>query len=300
MKRLTPAAVTLMTVVVFVLLVTAYFAKMLMAEEPKARLLDEPKTAPALVEYREIPLTLSPLEPGTQLTAALLGTGRVPVNALEPETLLSEKGLVGRIVKETIPAGRPIRSSQLYPPGERPPLAVSPGMRAVSVSFSPRGSFVGGLLQKGQYVDIYLTPRLDSNQSESSRLRDGVTITLLTGVRVLAVGENSEIESAKAESAKTVTLELTPEQANILILAHERGEIALSYNPDGKGTGGVAVKSQDRATMDELLGLNRQEPVPPPAKALTSRQFTSETFKGTKKSTLRFDPAASTDSGNQP
>lgn len=170
-------------------------------------------------------------------------------------------------------------------------------MRAVSVTFSPRGSFVGGLLQKGEYVDVHLTPRLDSMQT--SRLRDGVTITLLAGVRVLAVGGNPEGESAKAESANAVTLELTPEQANILILAHEKGEIALSYNPDGKGNGGVAVKSQDRATMDEILGLNHSEPVPP-VKNVASKPFTSETFKGAAKSTLRFDRAVSTDSGNQP
>jgi pilus assembly protein CpaB len=295
MKRLTPAAVTLMTVVVFVVLVTAYFAKMLPAKEPKAGLLDEPKTAP--VEFRDIPLTLTPLEPGTQLTAALLGSGRVPVSALEPETLLTEKGLVGRVVKDHLPAGRPIRSSQLYPPGQRPPLAVSPGMRAVSVTFSPRGSFVGGLLQKGEYVDVYLTPQLVDNQT--SRPQDGVTITLLTGVRVLAIGGNPEGESGNVESANTVTLELTPEQANILILAHEKGEIALSYNPDGKGNGGVAVRSQDRATMDEILGLNHFEPVAP-IKNASAKPFTSETFKGAAKLTLRFDRAVSSDSGTQP
>jgi pilus assembly protein CpaB len=96
-----------------------------------------------------------------------------------------------------------------------------------------------------------------------------------------------------------VTLELTPEQANILILAHEKGEIALSYNPDGKRNGGVAIKSQDRASMDEILGLNHPEPVTP-VKTVNPRPFTSETFKGTARSTLRFDRAASTDSGNQP
>ena len=295
MKRLTPAAVTLMTVVMIGLLVTAYFAKMLVAEEPKARLLETPKAA--AVEYREIPLALSPLEPGTQLSAAHVGTGRVPVGALEPETLLTEKGLIGRIAKEPIAAGRPIRSSQLYPPGQRPPLAVEPGMRAVSVSLSRRESSVVGLLRKGQYVDVYLTPRLEDHQT--SRLRNGVTITLLTGIRVLAVGGNPESESGNPELADSVTLELTPEQANILILAHEKGEIALSYNPDGKKiAGGVSVSSQDRATMDEILGLNRSEPVTP-VTPLPAKPFTSETFKGAKRSTLRFDPAVSTDSGNQ-
>jgi pilus assembly protein CpaB len=295
MKRLTPAAVTLMTVVVIGLLVTGYFAKRLLAEDQKPRSLDVPKTAP--VEFREIPLAVSPLEPGTEVTAAHLGTGRIRTDKLEPETFLSDRSLIGRVVKELIPAGTPIRSSQLYQPGQRPPLAVSPGMRAVSVSFSPRGSFVGGLLQKGQYVDVYLTPRLDANSA--ARLRDGVTVTLLTGVRVLAVGGNPEAQPANAESANSVTLELSPEQANVLVLAHEKGEIALSYNPDGKGEEGVALTSRDRATMDEILGLNTAEKTPP-AKTVSPRPFTSETFKGAARSTLRFDGAVSTDSGNQP
>ena len=51
MKRLTPAAVTLMTVVVVSLLVTAYFAKVLLAEEPKARLFDAAQ-APSANESR--------------------------------------------------------------------------------------------------------------------------------------------------------------------------------------------------------------------------------------------------------
>jgi Flp pilus assembly protein CpaB len=126
----------------------------------------------------------------------------------------------------------------------------------------------------------------------------------LTGVRVLAVGNNSEAEAANRESANTVTLELTPEQANVLILAHEKGEIALSDNPDGKGNagrvnGGVTAKSQDRATLDEILGINRPETAPV-VKTVRQQPFTSETFKGAERSTLRFDLAVSTDSGNQP
>ncbi len=141
-------------------------------------------------------------------------------------------------------------------------------MRAVSVSFSPRGSFVGGLLRAGQYVDVHLTPQL--NDPTDTRFRGGLTITLLGGVRVLAVaGGGSGADSISTDSISTVTLELTPEQANMLILAREKGEIALSYNPDGKGRGGVAVKNQDRATMDEILGLNRPDaPVSAPRLAL--------------------------------
>jgi len=284
MKRLTPAAVTLMTVVVVCLLVTAYFAKMVLAEEPKALLVESTKTPS--IEFREVPMALGTLEPGMQVTPAHLGTGRVRVDALEPETLLSERGLVGRIAKERIQAATPIRSGQLYQPGERPPLAVGPGMRAVSASFSPRASFVGGLLRAGEYVDVHLTPHL--SDPSDNRFRGGLTITLLGGVRVLAVGGGIERDSQNTESINTVTLELTPEQANILILAREKGEIALSYNPDGKGSGGVALRNQDRATMEEILGINRPE-APVSAPRLSARPFTSESYKGSTRTTLQFE-----------
>jgi pilus assembly protein CpaB len=304
MKRLTPAAVTSMTIVVIAALVTVYFAKMLVAEEPKARLLESSKTSSP--EFREIPLALTSLEPGAVVTAAHLGTGRIRADKVEPETLLSERAVVGRVVKERIAAATPIRSSQLFQPGERPPLEVSSGMRAVSLAFSPRGSFAVGELQKGQYVDVYLTPR--SNDSSDPRIRNGMTITLLNGVRVLAVGGTSENEITGSDAVNTVTLELTPEQANILVLAREKGEIALSYNPDGKGEGGVAVKNQDRATMDEILGLGRSANSPSPSSTQTPTasspqtslpqsnssqpSFTSETFKGTKRITQQFRETA--------
>lgn len=302
MKRLTPAAVTLMTVVVIGLLVTAYFAKLLLAEEPKTRLIEGPETPAA--EFREIPMALGTLEPGTRVTAAHLGAGRVRADSLEPETLLSERGLIGRVVKEPIQAATPIRSSQLYQPGERPPLEVSPGMRAVSVSFSPRGSFVGGLLRNGQFVDVYLTPH--SENARDPRLRGGLTLTLFSGVRVLEVGGTSEAASANGDPAAsdshTVTLELTPEQANMLILAREKGEIALSYNPDGKGSGTVAAKNRDRATMDEILGLD-QTNAPPPVWPAAATPFTSETYKGSARTGLQFDvnvPAVPADGASHP
>jgi pilus assembly protein CpaB len=288
MKRLTPAAVTLMTVVVIVLLVTSYYAKIMLAEEPKAQLVEAPKASP--VEFREIPMALGALEPGTKVTPAHLGTGRVRADAVEPETLLSDRGLIGRVVKEPIQAAMPIRSSQLYQPGERPPLAVSPGMRAVSITFAPRGSFVGGLLRAGQYVDVHVTPHFDD--AHDPRFHGGLTMTLLNGVRVLAVGGITAAESTNSDSANTVTLELTPEQANALILAREKGEIALSYNPDGQGNGVPAVDGKDRATLDEILGFKGSKPQSPAA-IVNQHPFISETFKGSARTTVQFDrPAA--------
>jgi pilus assembly protein CpaB len=283
MRRLTPAGVSTMMVVVVGLLVTAYFAKLMRAEESRG----QPTAQPQVVESRSVPTATGTLEPGTVITAAHLAMGRVRADALAPDALVQEPALIGRTVKERIPPGSVIRFGQLFPLGERPLPTVPRGMRAVSIALRRGVAPLIGL-KEGQYVDVYLTPRNDV--SNAARFRGGMTLTLFRGVRLLAA-----TQGASANEANDVaTLELTPDQAAILILARERGNIALSYNPDGKGDGGIALRDRDRATLDEILGL-------PPDPAVTARPagpagtFTTEVYKGTTRSTRQFEERTKTE-----
>jgi pilus assembly protein CpaB len=275
MRRLTPAGVSTIMVIVVGLLVTAYFAKLMRAEESRIT----PGTQAEAVEFRNVPITVCALEPGTVVTAAHLETARFRTDALKPEVLLQDRSIVGRTVKERIPLGTVIRSSQLLPPGERALPSVSHGMRAVSVPF--KGDIPLMRAAKGdQYVDVYLIPQSDA--ANRSRSKSGMTLTLFRGVRLLAATPN---ESAN-ETVGSVTLELTPEQAAVFVLAREKGTIAFSYNPDGKGTGGPNLKSGDRATLEEIFG--RSTPA-------GSAPFTSEIFRGSVRSTQQFEGRAETE-----
>jgi pilus assembly protein CpaB len=290
MRRLTPAGVSTMMVVVVGLLVTAYFAKLMRAEDSRG-----PGSPPtSTVEFRAVPTAAGPLEPGTVITSAHLSTARVRVDGLVPDVLLQEQSVLGRTVKQRIAAGSSLRASQLYPPGEGPQPVVARGMRAVSIPV-PRGlATMNGLVKAGQYVDVYLTPRADAGGD--SRLRNGLTLTLFRGVRLLSVAPDATAD----EASSAVTLELTPEQATVLILAREKGSLALSYNPEGKGESGVALKNRDRATLDEILGVTSSAvPNPPEASATGHPQptatITTEVFKGTARSTRQFDVTTKVD-----
>jgi pilus assembly protein CpaB len=276
MKLLTPARVTLLMLLVVAGLVAAYVAKNLLAAGG----------APAKVETRTVPMAISDLKPGTIVTEAHLGVARMPVAEFSshPGMLLENRAIVGRVVKQEIQAGTPITSDQLYQPGEMPPLSVGKGMRAVSVPLKDAVSLVDGRIAAGQYVDVHLTPTVDSGNR--SRFHGGLTITLFKGVRVLALSTGGG-RSLGQGSGSSVTLELTPGQSNILILAATRGDITLSYNPDGPGKGGVGVNREDRATLDEILGLSTPR----------DDSFTAENFKGTSRSTVRFQHGRRVDDG---
>ncbi len=296
MKRLTPAVVSLMMLCVVAALVTAYCAKKLLAHDRRSRT-SALASIGKNVEYRNVPVAHGAIEPGTELTAALLRTSRLPSDALEADVLASDPSLIGRIVRREIAAGEPIRASQLYPPGERPSLAVAPGMRAVSVSFPPGADAVSDLIRPGQSVDVHLA--LGANEAKDNRLRGGLALTLLSGVRVLAVAR----PGAADRSRTSVTLELSPEQANVLILARKKGDLALCYNPDGAKTARVNPPGMDPTTLDEILGVKtaadasplRSSPEPPrrrsPLPPTTDRHETSEIFKGTVRTTVEFPSA---------
>jgi pilus assembly protein CpaB len=247
-------------------LVAAYVAKNLLAAD----------ATPLKVETRAVPMAVADLKPGTVVTEAHLGVARMPVAEFSrhPGMLLENRAIVGRVVKTSIQAGTPITSDQLYQPGEMPPLSVGKGMRAVSVPLKDAVALVDGRIASGQYVDVHLTPNIDANNT--AKFRGGITITLFKGVRVLAMSTGSRAVGQGAGSS--VTLELTPGQANVMILASTRSDITLSYNPDGPGNGGVGVNREDRATLDEILGVS----------APRDNAFTTENFKGTARSTLRF------------
>src|SRR5262245_10945927 len=117
MRRLTPASLTLLMLGVVGLLVAGYIAKNLLAREVAAP--EDP--------ILSIPMALSDMEPGTVITEGHLGLGRARESTMTPETIRTNRVLLGRTVKEKIVAARPILTTQLYPPGEYPPLQLEPG-----------------------------------------------------------------------------------------------------------------------------------------------------------------------------
>lgn len=262
MKRLTPAALTMAMLVVVGLLVVGYVAKNLLARD------EAPPADPILT----VPMALADIEPGTVISEGHIALGRLRESQMVPETIRSDAVVIGRVAKQTIQAARPILTTDLYAPGDYPPLQLGAGMRAVAIGLDDSTAAVDGLIRPGQFVDVHFTPASYRDQEQTG----GLTMTLFKGVKVLAINRSTAGGSAP-RGGNNVTLELSEEQSNILIQARSKGSLTLTYAPEGKGDGGVAVSRKDRATLDEILGL---EPLAEP--------FTSEIYYGSGRSVLQF------------
>ena len=78
---------------------------------------------------------------------------------------------------------------------------------------------VGGFVTPGDEIDIVMT------RGSSSDLR---TMTILQKIRVIGVDQRSDEQNDEAAVARTVTVEVTPEQGQKLALAQRAGTLSLS------------------------------------------------------------------------
>ena len=100
------------------------------------------------------------------------------------------------------------------------------GYRAVSVQITDV-SGVAGLIQPGSHVDVLFT--------RPGSMAEATTSTILQNVRVISTGRTiqaGQVVDPKAPKSPTVTLVLTPDDAQKLELAKNQGKIGLSLrNP---------------------------------------------------------------------
>lgn len=142
------------------------------------------------------------------------------------------------IARATFLPGEPINMHKLIKRNQGGVMAaiLTPGMRAISTKIKEATS-AGGFILPNDRVDVILSRKLKGQGSTRY-----VSSTILTNVRVLAIGQN--IEQPKGQQStlgKTATLELTLAQSETLALAENMGDISLALRsmaenlPDTKG-----------------------------------------------------------------
>lgn len=136
----------------------------------------------------------------------------------------------GSIARSAFLAGEPIRREKLIKTdGTGFMSAILPsGMRAVAISIDNRGSSsAGGFILPNDRVDVIRTYR-DEEASRSGGADVHMSETILSSIRVLAIGQNvQERNGEKVVTGETATLELAPAQAEQITLGQKVGQLSL-------------------------------------------------------------------------
>lgn len=130
----------------------------------------------------------------------------------------------GAVARRTIFAGEPVADGAMVKPGEGGFMSavLQPGKRAVSIPVNPTTGNAGFIFP-GDSVDLILTHSMQGAVGENF-----VSETFVENVRVLAVDQALDNPENKALLAKTVTLEVTPREAEAITVALEMGRISLA------------------------------------------------------------------------
>lgn len=174
----------------------------------------------------------------------------------------------GAVVRRGLAAGEPVTAERVVKPGERGFLAavLTPGARALSVPVSPAAG-VSGLVLPGDRVDLIVTHQITERAGDGNeRAVRRASETLLTDIRVIAIGQKTDEENGKPIIANTATVEVTPKQAEIVSLAIELGKLSLSLRSlalENEGEAAVIRNAGFSYTRDtDISRLIRPSPEP--------------------------------------
>lgn len=145
----------------------------------------------------------------------------VPPGAItDLSVLVPANGMPPRRATRAMAQGDFVLASKVSDFGEKVTIVQSlgPNTRAMAIKVEAETA-VGGFVTPGDTVDIVLT------QGRDATLR---AVTILQNIRVLGVDQQTDQQNDAPEVARTVTVEVTPEQGQILALAQKAGTLSLT------------------------------------------------------------------------
>jgi len=188
------------------------------------------KPAQAVVgETQDVLVAVQDVNYGTPLAAEAVKLEKWPKDKVPAGAIADVTKLTGRRARGKLFKGEPILEAKLLSPesGAGASTEIPSGFRVVSVKVD--ASTTGGsLVLPGDRVDVLCNVRANTGAG----IMETSTKTILQDIRVFAVDQVYKVEAIEdqesAISAKTVSLLVTPSQAERIALAEELGKIRLS------------------------------------------------------------------------
>lgn len=248
----------------------------------KARL----QTVGIVVAAVDIPL-------GTTINTNQVAISAWPKDLYPKDAFGTVKTVAGRMARREFLRGEPVVESKLVPADKGGAgilsLKIPPGMRAFSVKVNEVVG-VGGFVVPESRVDVVVTTSRSPRNTQ-----DQVSKIVLGDVLVLAAGQSIEGKEEKPGTVNTVTLAVTPEEAEKLALASNDGKIQLVMrgfaDSEQVMTSGIdkgKLLASYRNAPPPASGtraVRRKSPSPSPPAA---KRYTVEVYKGTKRSEASF------------
>ena len=230
---------------------------------------------------QEIVVAAKDIAPGTTLNDDAIKKGLIkttpwPKSSIPAGAFSPPQQVIGKVNRVKILANEPILESRLAGEGAGLTVRLEAGKRALALRVDEIVG-VSGFIVPDDRVDVILTttPLGGDQGTKFSKI-------VLQNKRVLSVAQSTEQKEGKPQLARSITLEVTPEEAEKLSLASQEGQIVLALRGLGddaqlttigvnkrallslaaaprKSSGGVVTPPPpDKYQVEVILGSNRK------------------------------------------
>lgn len=194
-----------------------------------------------------------------------------------------ESQLYGATLREKIPAGTPLNNNSIVRSSEPGFIAavLRPGMRAISIPTSVVASNYG-LVSAGDHVDIILSLRREDEIVQAPTAQNPVpppivgAQTIARNIRVLALNNQTDANSntrprqdidastsaqngpqgrQRAPLYQSITVEATPQQAEVLTVAKEVGMLQMAQRSSLETADDSGETSSKVTTLKDTTGI---------------------------------------------
>jgi len=192
------------------------------------------QTADALRnETQNIVVASKDIPAGTMINEEFLKKGMLkaspwPKASVPAGAFTSPEQLVGKTNRVKILANEPILESRLAGEGAGLTVRLEAGKRAMAVRVDEIIG-VSGFIVPDDRVDVIVTatpPGADKQDDRMSKI-------VLQNKRVLSVAQSTEQKDGKPQVARSITLEVSPDEAEKLSLATQEGSLVLALRGVG-------------------------------------------------------------------
>ena len=177
------------------------------------------------VPHTDVVIAKNTIPAYTRISDEMLEVRSYPVDMIHPEAGGSTSMFIGGIARSEIVKGEQVLTSRVSSEDRRATLSfrIPENMRAVTIPVN-EVTGVAGFITPGDKVDVLVT-------IEDEKINNGAltTYTLFQYIAVLAIGElPREVEDDESRPVSTVTLEVTPKQAEVLAFSYQNGSFHLA------------------------------------------------------------------------
>ena len=182
------------------------------------------------VKVNQVAVAAQEINMGQKLTSNMFKLIDWPANSALPESFSDLSKLEGRVTKSTLQVGEPVLAAKLAPEGSSGGLSavIAEGKRAITVRVNDVVG-VAGFALPGNFVDIIVNTQkeVDTAEGDKNKATKEISKIVLEHILVLAVAQEAGRDETTPKVVNAVTLEVTPEQAEMIDLARSIGDLSL-------------------------------------------------------------------------